>query len=90
MLDLKLVAAVISVCSALLSAWWWWRSSTMKLRTVSKLPDTLGDGDLAFGTRPGEFIHWRVHLQSQLNARAAIAAAVAISLQVASDYLPSV
>lgn len=61
----------------------------MKLRTVSQLPGTLGDGDLAFGTGAGEFVHWRVYLQSPLNARAAIAAAAAICLQIVSDYLPS-
>lgn len=60
----------------------------MKVRTVETLPAGLGDGDLALQVGPAEFIHWRVFAQSQLNSRAAIAAALAIILPAIRDYFP--
>lgn len=84
----KLALTLLSGFAALLSAWWWWRASTMKVRTVAALPPGLGDGDLAFQVGPDEFIHWRVFAQSKLNARAAVAAAVAILTQTGADYFP--
>lgn len=90
MIGVRLVLQVFIVATGLAAAGLWWKASALKSRIVPSIENIVtGDGDLSLRIGPDEVLVWRVSLQNELNAWAAIFAGVSVAMQAVLSVIPA-